>query len=88
MNDNRNMILAIVLSALVLIGWSLVSDRLLPTASPQTVQVENGKAKPLPQPTADPAADTPQAMRGRAVVLARNAAGDCRHAEPRRVRSI
>ena len=69
MNDNRNMILAIVLSALVLIGWSLVSDRLLPTASPPTVKVENGKAKPLPQPSADPAADTPQAMRGRAVVM-------------------
>ena len=50
MNDNRNMILAIVLSALVLIGWSLVSDRLLPTANPPVVKVEDGKAKPLPQP--------------------------------------
>ena len=50
MNDNRNMILAIVLSALVLIGWSLVSDRLLPTASPPTAKVENGKLRPLPQP--------------------------------------
>jgi YidC/Oxa1 family membrane protein insertase len=68
-NDNRNMILAIVLSALVLIGWSLVSDRLLPTAGPQTVKVENGKAKPLPQPTASPAVNTPQANRARAVVL-------------------
>src|SRR5688500_19927209 len=64
------MILAIVLSALVLIGWSLVSDKLLPTAGPQTVRVEDGKAKPLPQPQADPAADRPQALRSRAVVLA------------------
>src|SRR5688572_29943816 len=63
------MILAIVLSALVLIGWSLVSDRLLPTANPPVVKVENAKAKPLQQPGADPAADTPQAMRGRAVVM-------------------
>ena len=69
MNDNRNMILAIVLSALVLIGWSLVSDRLLPTAGPQTVRVENGKAKPLPQANVGPVADSPQAMRGRAVVI-------------------
>src|SRR5688572_3827023 len=63
------MILAIVLSALVLIGWSLVSDRLLPTANPPVVKVENAKAKPLPQPGADPAADTPQAIRSRAVVM-------------------
>jgi len=68
-NDNRNMILAIVLSALVLIGWSFVSDRLLPTAGPQTVKVENGKAKPLPQPHASPAVETPRAVRARAVVL-------------------
>src|SRR5688572_3806123 len=64
------MILAIVLSALVLIAWSLVSDKLLPTAGPQTVRVEDGKAKPLPQPQADPAADRPHALRSRAVVLA------------------
>ncbi|HEU4704594.1 MAG TPA: membrane protein insertase YidC, partial [Sphingomicrobium sp.] len=70
MNDNKNMILAIVLSALVLLGWSLISDRVLPTAGPQTVRVENGKARPLPQPQADPAADRPQALRNRAVVLA------------------
>ena len=69
MNDNRNMILAIVLSALVLIGWSLVSDRLLPTAGPPTSRVEDGKVKPLPQPQASPAPDTPQAMRNRAVVM-------------------
>jgi YidC/Oxa1 family membrane protein insertase len=64
------MILAVVLSALVLIGWSLVSDRLLPTAGPQTQRVENGKVKPVPQPQADPAADRPAAIRARASVLA------------------
>ena len=36
LNDSKNMILAVVLSALVLLGWSLVSERLLPTAGPQT----------------------------------------------------
>ena len=69
MNDNRNMILAIVLSAMVLIGWSLLSDRLLPTANPPVVKVENGKAKPLPQPQASPAVETPQANRSRAAVM-------------------
>ena len=66
----------------MLLGWSFVSDQFFPTASPPAAKVENGKAKPLPQPQADPAADTPQAMRGRATVLARNPAGDGRHAEP------
>ena len=70
MNDNKNMILAIALSALVLIGWSLLSDRFFPTAGPQTQQVENGKVKPVPQPQADPAADAPRAIRKRDVVLA------------------
>lgn len=70
MNDNRNMVLAIVLSALVLIGWSLISDRLLPTAAPQSQTVENGKVKPVPLPGADPTADGPVVARNRAEVLA------------------
>jgi YidC/Oxa1 family membrane protein insertase len=68
-NDNRNMILAIVLSALVLIGWTLLSDKVLPTAAPQTQKVENGKVKPIPQPQADPTADKPAALRSRKLVL-------------------
>jgi YidC/Oxa1 family membrane protein insertase len=63
------MLLAIVLSAFVLIGWSLLSDKMFPTAGPQTQQVEKGKVQPVPQPQADPAADSPQALRARAVVL-------------------
>jgi len=68
-NDNKNMLLAIVLSALVLIGWSLLSDKFFPTAAPQTQQVENGKVKPVPQPQAAPAADAPRANRKVEVVL-------------------
>jgi YidC/Oxa1 family membrane protein insertase len=68
-NDNRNMLLAIVLSAFVLIGWSLLSDKFFPTAGPQTQRVENGKVHPVPQPQASPAAETPTAIRDRAVVL-------------------
>ncbi len=70
MNDNRNMILAIVLSALVLLGWSLLSDRFLPTAAPQTQTVENGKVKPTPQPQAGPVVQAPEKVRARAQVLA------------------
>ncbi|MCY7338677.1 MAG: membrane protein insertase YidC [Sphingomonas bacterium] len=69
MNDNRNMLLAIVLSALVLIGWSLLSEKVFPTSGPQTVKVENGDAKAVAQPAADPGADAPQAIRARGVVL-------------------
>jgi YidC/Oxa1 family membrane protein insertase len=69
LTDSKNMILAIVLSALVLLGWTLVSDRLLPTAGPQTVKVVNGKARPIASPT-EIAADRPQALRSLATMLA------------------
>ena len=68
MTDNKNMLLAIMLSALVLLGWTLISPMFLPTAGPQTVKVENGKARPVAQP-ADVAADRPQALKNRAIVL-------------------
>ena len=70
MNDNRNMLLAIVLSALVLLGWGLLSEKFFPTPKAPTEQVENGKAKPAPQPQASPAEVTPKVIRDRAVVLA------------------
>jgi YidC/Oxa1 family membrane protein insertase len=67
--DNRNMILAIVLSAFVLLGWSFLSDRYFPTANPPVTKVVDGKQVALPQPGADPAADAPAAVRDRAIVL-------------------
>ena len=69
MSDNRNMILAIVLSALVLFGWSFLSERFMP-ANPPSTKVVNGKQVPLPKPQADPAADSPAAIRDRRTVLA------------------
>jgi YidC/Oxa1 family membrane protein insertase len=68
LNDNRNMILAIVLSALVLIGWSYLAESWFPVAQPQTQKVENGKVKPIQPPAGSAAA--PQALRGRSVVIA------------------
>ena len=55
MKDNRNMVLAIFLSALVLLGWSFLGPKVLPTAGPQTAQVRDGKIHALPQPQASPA---------------------------------
>ena len=70
MDNTRNMILAIVLSALVLFGWSAISDRYFPTANPAPTRIEGGKTKIVPNPAADPTADSPAALRSRAIVLA------------------
>ncbi|MGI8705719.1 MAG: membrane protein insertase YidC [Sphingomicrobium sp.] len=70
MNDNRNMILAIVLSALVLIGWSMLSERFLPSAPPPAQQVDDGQPQPSPQAQAGPVERTPQKIRSRQEVLA------------------
>jgi len=59
-NENRNMILAIVLSAVVLLGWTMLSDKFLPTTPPQTHQVENTKAEPAPTPQASTVQAAPQ----------------------------
>ena len=69
MNNNKIMILAVLLSALVLIGWSLLSEKFMP-ANPPPVKVEDGRVEPLPQPQASPAPQTPAAARPRAAVLA------------------
>ena len=70
MTDNRNFLLAIVLSALVLLGWSFVSETYFPTATAPTTRVVDGKQVALPQPQADPTADSPAALRDRRIVLA------------------
>ena len=69
MDNQRNMILAIVLSALVLFGWSALSDRFFPTANPASTKVVEGKQVAVPNPGADPTADAPRALRDRALVL-------------------
>jgi YidC/Oxa1 family membrane protein insertase len=68
-NDQRNMILAIVLSALVLIGWTFVSQRWIPTANPPATKTVDGKQVPLPKTGDGPVASTPVATRDRQTVL-------------------
>ena len=70
MNEHRNMLLAILLSALVLLGWTMLSERFLPVANEPSTKVVKGKTVALPQPEADPAADSPNMVRNRTVVLA------------------
>jgi YidC/Oxa1 family membrane protein insertase len=68
-NENRNMILAVVLSAIVLFGWGYVANKWFPPANPPATKVEKGRTVPVPQPQAGPAANTPQSIRDRAIVL-------------------
>jgi len=70
-NDNKNLILAVVLSALILLGWMWAANKFFPTANPPSVKVENSKQQPVPsqsqaQPTQQVA---PQVLRNRTAVL-------------------
>ncbi|MEA3031769.1 MAG: YidC/Oxa1 family rane protein insertase [Sphingomonadales bacterium] len=69
MNEHKNMILAVALSALVLLGWTLLSERYFPTANPPVTKIENGRQVPTPQPQASPTVNTPRAVRDRAIVM-------------------
>lgn len=87
-NDNRNMILAIVLSALVLFGWGILSERLVPAANPPAVTMEKGRAVPAAQPQAGAVPTTARANRDRNVVLAESSAERIAIRTPRLAGSI
>jgi YidC/Oxa1 family membrane protein insertase len=53
-NDSKNLILAVALSALVLLGWEWAANRWFPTANPPSTKIENGRQQPLPPPQAQP----------------------------------
>ena len=72
-NDNKNFVLFAVLAALILFGWPVVQGWFFPTANPPVTKVVDGKSTPLPQPQADPAADSPAATRDRQLVLRESA---------------
>jgi YidC/Oxa1 family membrane protein insertase len=69
-SDNKNMLLAIVLSAIVLFGWSFVTSRYFPAANPPAAKVERGRQVALPQPQAGAVPTTPRVNRDRNAVLA------------------
>ena len=55
MNDSKNLILAVILSALVLLGWTWAANKFFPTANPPITKIEGGKQRPVEQPSAQPA---------------------------------
>jgi YidC/Oxa1 family membrane protein insertase len=55
-NDSKNLILAVVLSVLVFIGWSWAANRYFPTANAPSSKVEPGKQQTAPPPSGQPAA--------------------------------
>jgi len=67
-NDSKNLILAVVLSALVLLGWTWAANRYFPTANPPATKIENGRQVALPQ--AQPVPSAPKLLQSREQVLA------------------
>jgi len=69
-NDSKNLILAVVLSALVLLGWTWAANKFFPTANPPSTKIEAGKQQPVQQPSAQPSApSTPKATMSVAAAL-------------------
>jgi YidC/Oxa1 family membrane protein insertase len=69
-DNQRNMILAVALSALVLIGWTALSDKFLPTARPPATKIEDGKTIALPAPGTPAPAAAAAKMQDRAKLIA------------------
>ena len=73
MDNMRNMMLAIVLMALVLFGWPVMTQHFFPAANPPATKVVDGKSVPLPSPgavtPAAPATGGATTLRDRAAVL-------------------
>ena len=68
-DDQKNFILFAVIAALILFGWPLLQNRFFPAANPPVTKIVEGKAQVVPNPSADPAADAPAAVRDRTLVL-------------------
>jgi YidC/Oxa1 family membrane protein insertase len=68
-DDKKNIVLAVVLTALILFGWPYVSHYFFPAANPPVTRIEGGKTTPVASPGTAPAADSPAAIRDLAVAL-------------------
>ena len=68
MQNQRNLILAVVLSCLVFLGWTFLSARFFPVAAPPSTKIVNGKQVALPSPESQ--ASQPARVRNRVIVLA------------------
>jgi YidC/Oxa1 family membrane protein insertase len=71
LNDTRNLILAVVLSVAVLLGWTWAANKFFPTANPPSTKVVNGERVPAPPPAAQPSAPaTPKALKSVSAAIA------------------
>jgi YidC/Oxa1 family membrane protein insertase len=66
-SNQRNLILAVVLSCLVFLGWTFLSSRFFPVAAPPSTQIVKGKQVALPTPESQ--ASQPARLRNRTLVL-------------------
>jgi YidC/Oxa1 family membrane protein insertase len=69
-DDQKNFVLFAVLAALILFGWPQLMQWIFPQQNPAPTKIEGGQTKVLPNPGADPAADSPRALRALQAVLA------------------
>ncbi len=69
-DEQKNFVIFAVLAALILFGWPQIAHWIFPQQQPAPVKIEGGKTKPVANPGADPAADSPGALRARELVLA------------------
>lgn len=68
-DDQKNFVIFAVLAALILFGWPQIARWVFPQQQPAPNKIEDGKSKPVANPGADPAADSPAALRDRQLVL-------------------
>ena len=69
-DDQKNFVIFALLAALILFGWPQITHWVFPQQQPASVKIEGGKTKPVANAGTDPAADSPNALRDRQVVLA------------------
>jgi YidC/Oxa1 family membrane protein insertase len=82
-DSSRNMILAIVLSALVLIGWSFLSEQIAPTPPEPEVELSDGETVAMPNAEAIPVTEAPVEALEVATVLGDSQASRVRIETPR-----
>ncbi|MHA6720579.1 membrane protein insertase YidC [Sphingomonas sp. RS6] len=67
--DQKNFVLFAVLAALILFGWPVIARWVFPQQPQAPVKMVDGKTQPVPNPAADPAADSAKALRAREAVI-------------------
>jgi YidC/Oxa1 family membrane protein insertase len=71
--DQKNFLLVAVLAALILFGWPMIASWVFPTQNPAPNKIEAGKTTPVADPKSAPTANTPAAIRDRALVIKESA---------------